>query len=195
LIYFYQGYLRHPAGSLFLWKNAMEKSFRNIGKIVSVFGLKGEVILQHRLGKKISASKIKVIFLEEKKDELIPYFVESTRKKGDDDMYMKLEGIDSKESASKYMRREVWLREEEIQTHTQKSNPIGWVGFHVVDQGRDLGPILEIIEQPHQVLCRIEIDGKEVLIPINEQTLVKVDHPSKMVLLTLPDGLLEVYLS
>jgi len=173
----------------------MEKSFRNIGKIVSVFGLKGEVIVQHRLGKKISVSKIKVIFLEEKKDELIPYFVESTRKKGEDDMYMKLEGIDSKESASKYMRREVWLREEEIQSHTQKSNPIGWVGFHVADQGRDLGPILEIIEQPHQVLCRLEIDGKEVLIPINEQTLVKVDHKSKMVMLTLPDGLLEVYLS
>src|SRR5664279_5944419 len=152
----------------------MEKSYRNIGKIVSAFGLKGDLIVLHHLGKKISVSKIKVIFLEQKKDELLPYFVESIRKKGDNDLYLKLEGIDSKEAGTKFLRRDVWMKEEEIQMHTQKSNPIGWVGYRVVDQGKDLGPILEVIEQPHQVLCRLEIDTKEVLIPINEQTLDKV---------------------
>lgn len=92
------------------------------------------------------------------------------------------------------MRREVWLKEEEIQTHTQKNNPIGWVGYRVLDQEKDLGPILEVIEQPHQILCRLEIETKEVLIPINDNTLQKVDHKNRMVLLTLPEGLLEVYL-
>ena len=149
----------------------------------------------HHLGKKIAVSKIKVIFLEQKKDELLPYFVENIRKKGDDELSLKLEGIDSKEAATKFIRREVWLNEEEIQTHTQKNNPIGWVGYKILDQGKDLGPILEVIEQPHQVLCRIEIDSKEVLIPLNEQTLIKVDHKNKTVLLSLPDGLLEVYLT
>jgi 16S rRNA processing protein RimM len=172
----------------------MENDYRNIGKIVSGFGLKGEMIVQHHLGKKIAVSKIKVIFLEQKKEELLPYFVESARKKGEDELYLKLEGIDSKEAASKYIRREVWMKEEEIMVHTLKNNPIGWVGYNIIDQGRDLGPILEVIEQPHQVLCRLEIDGKEVLTPINEQTLVKVDHKSRNVLLTLPDGLLEIYL-
>src|SRR6202171_2834090 len=168
----------------------MENSYRNIGKIVSGFGLKGEMIVQHHLGKKIAVSKIKVIFLEQKKDELLPYFVENIRKKGENELYLKLEGIDNKEAASKYMRREVWMKEEEIQAHTQKNNPIGWVGYRVLDQGKDLGPILEVIEQPHQVLCRLEIDAKEVLIPINEQTLDKTDHKTKRLLLNLPDGLL-----
>ena len=172
----------------------MENSYRNIGKIVSVFGLKGEMIVQHHLGNKIAVTKIKVIFLEEKKDELLPYFIEAARKKGEDDLYLKLEGIDSKEAASKFMRREVWMKEEEVQIHTRKNNPIGWVGYHVVDKGKDLGPILEIIEQPHQVLGRLEIDSKEVLIPINDQTLEKIDHKTRRLLLNLPDGLLEVYL-
>jgi len=172
----------------------MENSYRNIGKIVSGFGLRGEMIVVHQLGKKIVVSKIKVVFLELKKDELLPYFVEYIRKKGDEEFYLKLEGIDSRESALKYIRRDLWLKEEEVQIHTQKSNPIGWVGYRVIDQGKDLGPILEVIEQPHQVLCRLEIDSKEVLIPINEQTLNKVDHKSRCVLLTLPDGLLEIYL-
>jgi 16S rRNA processing protein RimM len=172
----------------------MENSYRNIGKIVSVFGLKGEMIVQHHLGKKIAVSKIKVIFLEQKKDELLPYFVDYIRKKGSDELYLKLEGIDSREAASKYLRKEIWLKEEEIQVHTQKNNPIGWVGYRVMDQGKDLGPVLEVIEQPHQVLCRLEIDAKEVLVPINDQTLEKVDHKGKALLLTLPDGLLAVYL-
>jgi 16S rRNA processing protein RimM len=172
----------------------MENSYRNIGKIVSGFGLKGDMILLHHLGKKITVSKIKVIFLEGKKDELLPYFIESARKKGEHELYLKLEGVDSREAVSKLIRKEVWLREEEIQAHTQKNNPIGWVGYQIMDQDRDLGSILEVIEQPHQVLCRLEIESKEVLIPINEQTLNKVDHKNRTVFLTLPDGLLEVYL-
>jgi len=173
----------------------MEKIYRNIGKIVSAFGLKGEMIVLHHLGKKITVSKIKVIFLEQKKDELLPYFVENIRKKADDELQLKLEGIDSKEAATKFIRREVWLKEEEIQSHTDKNNPIGWIGYKILDQEKELGAILEVIEQPHQILCRIEIDQKEVLIPINEQTLNKVDHKNKTVLLTLPDGLLEIYLA
>ena len=172
----------------------MDNSYRNIGKIVSVFGLKGEMIVQHHLGKTVAVSKIKVIFLEQQNEEMLPYFVESARKKGADDLYLKVEGIDSKESASKYLRREVWLKEEEVKMHTQKNNPIAWVGYRVIDQGRELGPVLEVIEQPHQVICRLEIDAREVLIPINEQTLTKIDHKAKTLLLTLPDGLLEVYL-
>ncbi len=172
----------------------MENSYRNIGKIVSAFGLKGEVIVQHQLGKKIVLSKIKVIFLEQKKDEMLPYFIENIRKKGADDFYLKLEGIETKEAATKFMRRDVWMKEEEVQLHTQKNNPIAWVGYRVIDQGRDLGPVIEIIEQPHQILCRLEIDSKEVLIPINEQTLQKVDHIHKSLIVILPEGLLEVYL-
>ena len=172
----------------------MENSYRNIGKIVSGFGLKGDMIHLHHLGKKVSISKIKVIFLEGKKDELLPYFVENIRKKGENELYLKLEGVDSREAAIKLIRKEVWLKEEEIQMHTQKNNPIGWVGYQIIDQERDLGPILEVIEQPHQVLCRMEMASREVLIPINEQTLNKVDHKNRCVFLTLPEGLLEVYL-
>jgi 16S rRNA processing protein RimM len=172
----------------------MENNFRNIGKIVSVFGLKGELIAQHHLGKKIAVSKIHVIFLEQKGGELLPYFIENIRKKGDDEFYLKLEGIETREAGLKFLRRDLWMKEEELHVHTQKNNPIGWVGYRVLDQGKDLGEILEVIEQPHQVLCRLEIDSREVLIPVNEQTLQKIDHKSRSLIVELPDGLLEVYL-
>jgi 16S rRNA processing protein RimM len=173
----------------------VENRFRNIGKIVSGFGLKGEMILQHHLGKGISAAKIKVIFLEQKKAELLPFFLESARKKSDSELFIKLEGVDNKEETTKFLRREVWLTEEEFSRHAQKNNPIAWVGYRLFDGGENLGEILEVIEQPQQILCRLEISEKEVLVPVNEQTLDKIDHAGKRLLLNLPEGLLEVYLA
>jgi 16S rRNA processing protein RimM len=58
----------------------------------------------------------------------------------------------------------------------------------------DLQKILEIIEQTHQLLCRIEIEGKEVLIPLHEETIKKIDRAARQVIVELPEGLLEIYL-
>jgi 16S rRNA processing protein RimM len=50
-----------------------------------------------------------------------------------------------------------------------------------------------VIEQPHQVLCSIIIDGKEVLIPIHVNSLEKVDKKKRKLFVNLPDGLLDIY--
>lgn len=171
----------------------MSDNYRNIGKLVAAFGLQGEMILQHRLGKKTGFKGLKVLFLEEKKGEMLPWFVESIRAKGDEDVYVKLEGVDTKESARRLVQKEVWLPESELAQFAGKSAPISLVGYHLWQGDEDLGEILEVIEQPHQVLCRIDLDGKEALIPIHDETLQKVDKKNRKVFVELPDGLLDVY--
>ncbi len=168
-------------------------NYRNIGRLVAVFGLQGELILQHRLGAKTSLKGLKTVFLEEKKDELLPWFVESTRIKGPEDLYIKLEGLDTKEAARRVVQKEVWLTEADFAAHAPKSAPISFVGYRLLDGNQDLGEILEVIEQPHQVLCRIDLEGKEALIPMHEGTLRKVDPKKREVHVILPDGLLDIY--
>ena len=170
------------------------KNFRNIGKLASVFGLKGEFILQHHLGKKTSLKGLDAIFLEEKNDELIPYFISLAKIKSEEEIFLKLEGIDSKEKARKYLQKEVWLREEDFTRYASKSAPISWVGFHLIDHGNDLGEILEVIEQPQQILCRIFWKEKELLIPVTSFNLEKADQKNKKVFVIIPEGLLEFYL-
>ena len=51
-----------------------------------------------------------------------------------------------------------------------------------------------MIEQPQQVLLQLTTNNKEVLIPVNESTLKKIDRKKKEVHVVLPDGLLEIYL-
>ena len=60
----------------------MADSYRNIGRLVAVHGLQGELVLQHRLGRKTSLKGLKMLFLEERKDEMLPWFIEGTRVKG-----------------------------------------------------------------------------------------------------------------
>jgi 16S rRNA processing protein RimM len=171
----------------------MSENYRNIGKLVAVFGLQGELVLLHRLGKKTSLKGLKMLFLEDKKDEMLPWFIENTRIKGADDLYIKLEGLDTKEAARKVVQKEVWLTESDFEQFAGRSAPISLVGFRLMDGGVDLGEILEVIEQPHQVLAKIDLEGKEALIPMHAGTLKKVDQKARLVYVELPDGLLDVY--
>ena len=107
---------------------------------------------------------------------------------------MQFDDIDSREKALKLIKKQVWLTEEEFTKHAAKSSPIALLGFMLINEGEKIGIIDEVIEQPHQVLLTIKINGKEALIPLHEETLDNIDRKKKEVHVTLPDGLLEIYL-
>jgi 16S rRNA processing protein RimM len=165
-----------------------------IGKLVAASGLKGELILKHELGKKTSLKGLQTLFTEERKDSFLPWFIEAVKIKNAEEVYLKLETINTREAAAKLTQKELWVTAADFKKLAAKSAPINLLGFTVVDKQQALGEILEVIEQPHQVLCRLEINSKEVLIPLNESTLSKIDHAKKQVYVTLPEGLLDIYL-
>jgi 16S rRNA processing protein RimM len=164
-----------------------------IGKFVATFGIGGELLLKHNLGKKTSLKGVQAIFIEEKKESFIPWFVESTRIKTDEEIYIKLESVSIREQAIKLTQKEVWLPEADFKKFSAKSSPINLLGYEVVEGNEALGKILEVIEQPHQILCRIEFQGKEAYIPLHHETLIKIDKKSAQVIVQLPPGLLEIY--
>ena len=164
-----------------------------IGKLAASTGLKGELILQHSLGKKTSLKGLDAIFLEEKKDSFLPYFIQATQIRSDNETIVKLEGIDMMETARKLTPKEVWLAEDDFNKFAAKAAPIALLGFNLIDGDTDLGEIIEVIEQPHQVLCTIMYKGNEAMIPVHEASLIKIDKKSRKVFVDIPDGLLEIY--
>jgi 16S rRNA processing protein RimM len=124
---------------------------------------------------------------------MLHYFIESTRIKSDEELFLKIESIDTKEGAHKLMQKQVWLTQEDFDKYASKSAPIALLGYHIINEGTDLGEILEVIEQPHQILCRIDLNGKEALIPVHENFLLKIDKKKKQVHVELPEGLLDIY--
>ena len=178
---------------IFSYICAME-SYIHIGRIVASFGLKGDVILQHALGKKTALKDVKVLFVEEQKGSYLPYFIESTKAKDHNETYIKLEGINTKEAAVRISTRNVWLKDADFRKLAGKSSPISLLGYAVITyEEENLGPVEEVIEQPHQVLLKLTLDGNEALIPLHEETLDGIDHEKKEIRVVLPDGLLDIY--
>lgn len=67
------------------------------------------------------------------------------------------------------------------------------LGYDLIDGQNNLGEIIEVLEQPHQILCTILYNGNEALIPVHEGNLVKMDQQNKKVYVDVPEGLLEIY--
>jgi len=170
-------------------------NYISIGKIAGTHGIKGDVVLKHALGKKSGLKSLKAIFIKDKIGSFLPWFLESAQVKNDTETYLRLEGIQTAEAARIIVQKEVWLTQADFEKHAAKTAAISFIGYTINDNGTSLGTIEEIIEQPHQVLCRLHIEDKEVLIPLHEETLQQVDHKTKIVYVTLPDGLLDIYLS
>jgi len=168
-------------------------NYFKVGKLVATYGLKGEIVLKHSLGKKTSLKNLETFFIEEKTDTFLPYFIESTKIKNDKEIFVKLEGINNKEDAHELVQNEIWLLEKDFKKFAAASAPISLLGFTMINETEELGEILEVIEQPHQVLCKILLNGKEALIPIHEEFLDKIDKKARKVFVTLPEGLLEIY--
>lgn len=170
-------------------------NYLRLGKLVAAHGLKGELVLKHDLGKKSSLKGLQSVFIEEKKNTFLPWFIANTHIKNEEETYIKFEGVDIREAAIKLTQKNVWVTEEEFKKMSVKSSPVNLLGYIIVNEKKMLGKILEVIEQPHQLLFRLEINHKEALIPMNENTLKKIDHKKKEVIVQLPEGLLDIYLT
>ena len=69
------------------------------------------------------------------------------------------------------------------------------IGFRVVDSVYgDIGILREVIEYPAQPIFQIEKNGVEVLIPVVDEVIDKVDRELKTLFVTAPNGLIELYL-
>jgi len=165
----------------------------HIGKIVAAHGLTGHLILEHALGTPVHFKGIDAIFIEKNTASFIPYFILSASAKTEALTHLQVEGITTREACSILIGKKVWLPEAEFQMLVDKSSPLSLLGYMVLEEGKALGKIEEVIEQPHQLMVTILYQGQEAYIPLHEESLKGVDHAKKQVHVALPDGLLDLY--
>jgi 16S rRNA processing protein RimM len=68
-------------------------------------------------------------------------------------------------------------------------------GFMVIDDVHGiLGMISKVLELPNNPLFSIDHDGKEILIPIADEIIKKVDRRSRTIHIKAPEGLVDLYL-
>lgn len=170
----------------------MSRYFK-IGKLVATHGFKGDMVLKHNLGRKTALKGLEKIFIEAGKDSFLPHFIEKASSRSDEEVLIKIEGLDSPEAGKKLLQKEVWLAEADFEKHAAKSAPISFLGYMIHTPEESVGEVIEVIEQPHQMLCKVMYKNREALIPIHENNLIHIDKKKKIIVVELPEGLLELY--
>lgn len=165
----------------------------HIGKIAIPFGINGELIVVHSLGKKTNFNGVAVVFIETAKDKYFPYFLEHAKGRTVTESLLKFEGVNSKEAAKLLANKPLWLKEEDFRKLAGKQSAIALIGYTIIENKKEIGVVKEVIEQPHQILLTVSINEKEAYIPLHEEFLQKIDHKKKEIHVILPEGLLDIY--
>jgi 16S rRNA processing protein RimM len=165
-----------------------------IGYISKTRGLKGEVQVAFSYDEP-EKLKIKSVFIEIN-TKLVPFFVDAYKIPMPLVGYFTFEDIDHVDKAQNITKRKIFLpnrlkpkRKKEEFLYTDL------VGFTADDlQNGNLGEITEVREYPQQYLATVNYKEKEVLIPLNEAFIIKLDIELKTISFDLPEGLLDLYL-
>ena len=165
-----------------------------IGKIVATHGLSGSLILTHVAGKSTWLKKGQVLHVEMQKGSFIPYFVSQFKENNNKEYIINVEDVDKVESAKRLITKHVYV-DESILSAFAKDSPLLWIGFNVIDVvNGDLGNIEDVTQTGYQWLARLTYKNKEVLLPLIDNMIDSVDIKTRVIKMTLPDGLLDVYL-
>ncbi|MGE9616247.1 MAG: hypothetical protein ACQPRJ_01515 [Solitalea-like symbiont of Acarus siro] len=66
-------------------------------------------------------------------------------------------------------------------------------GFSIIDNNIGvIGVVESILRYPQQNLASLSYNGKNILIPLVPDLIVKIDHNKKNIIMALPEGLLEI---
>jgi len=165
-----------------------------LGYITKPHGLKGEVNIFIDSDLPKNYSKLESVFVN-LHEELVPFFIQSIRIHGQK-ATIKFESIDSQEQASELKGQTLHLPVTLLPPLSGKKFYYHEItGFIVIDQHqKEIGRIKEVLSYPNQDLLVVQNGGNEVLIPVNNEIVQKIDRKNKTIDVLLPEGLLDIYL-
>lgn len=167
----------------------------HLGKIVRTFGSKGEVVFQAETEILTQIKKLESVFLKIN-ENLIPFFIQQLQLKPKKQALVKFLDVESAEDSLPLAGCEIYIYTTTVpKVKGTGLFSFGIEGFKVTDARLgEIGHVVTILEMPQQSLLSISFNGKEILIPIVEEIVKKVDRKTKMIHIEAPEGLIELYI-
>jgi 16S rRNA processing protein RimM len=158
-----------------------------VGYFSKTHGVKGQLILKCKVD--FYYEELKALFIETATGKA-PYFV-SEIKPNKDGFIVGLEDIISLEKASALTRKSVFINQDLIIENEETD----WNDFELIDANHgSLGKVLETVDNGTQVLITLNYKNTEILLPLVEELIERVDEDAKKIYYNSPIGLVEMYL-
>lgn len=166
-----------------------------LGKIAKKFSFKGEVLVYLDTDEPELYENMESVFVELNKN-LVPFFIENSSLHKNDFLRCKFEDVNSEADADEIMGCELYLPLSFLpKLEGNKFYYHEVIGFEVEDQRLGVvGKIVSINDSTAQPLFEVLNGNVELLIPMIDHFLVKIDRENKKVVMNLPEGLVEMYL-
>ena len=166
-----------------------------LGSIIRKVGTDGRVLLLMDTDNPKHYIKTESVLVEIH-GKLVPFFVSSFRLQPSSQAHLKLEDIDLPDQADMLIGADVFLPLDKLPV--LKGNKFYYheiLGFTIVDinTSQKVGIIRDVLENGPNDLFLVEAEGNpEILIPVSDDWIVRVDRVKKIIEMTLPQGLIEV---
>lgn len=166
-----------------------------LGLITKTHGYDGKVVAFIDADDPTAYENVEMLFLNIHGTP-VPYFIEERSLKNNK-LIVKFQDVTSEEHAADLVKKEIYLP---LSTLPKLSGNMFYYhevkGFLVTDEAfGPVGRIEEILDYPAQAVMQVFHEGKEVLIPINDAVIMKLNRESKTILIKAPEGLLDLYLN
>jgi len=166
-----------------------------LGKIVSKYSFKGELLAKLDTDEPDLYDNLDAVFLD-LRGNLVPFFIETSQLHKSDLLRLKFEDVDNEADADALIKTELYLPLEMLpKLEGNKFYFHEIIGFKIKDRNfGEVGIIKGINDSTAQALFEIDRDGIEILIPMNDEFIIKVDRSNHTIEVNTPEGLIELYL-
>lgn len=166
-----------------------------LGKIAKKYSYKGEVLAYLDTDEPELYEKLESVFVEIHK-HLVPFFIEKSQLHKNDFLRIRFEDIDSEEAADRILGCELYLPLKFLpKLEGNKFYYHEIIGFEAEDQRLGtIGTITGVNDSSAQPLFEIKKGDIEILIPMIDDFIVKIDRDNKKIILNTPEGLVDLYL-
>ena len=163
-----------------------------LGRITKLSGYEGAVAVKLEKIFTVNIPQMESVFLEIE-GRPVPFFISGMEYTGADILKLSFDGYNSIEKVSEFTGSNVFLTDSAISNDILPESQ-NLIGYFVTDHlNREIGSISDIIANNGQWLLNvISSDKKKFLIPFHEHFIVRIDKMGKLVVMNIPDGLLEI---
>ena len=164
-----------------------------LGRITKPFGFKGQVVFFLDVDCPDDYQGLDAVFVEVK-NTLVPYFIKEMNINGNKAIvnFEELSADEARSLVGCNLFLPLKMLPELTGNRFYFHEVIGW---KVMDSEKgDIGVIASVIDFPAQPLFQVMKNGTEILIPVIDQVIKKVDREEKVMYIEAPKGLIDLYL-